>query len=100
MVRDAIVHVLEDPEIRLDILSHENQDLILEVILKLVEVKESRKRSESSLSDTDHAHAASPHKRGRTTNKSHKQVGGKRDDESCPNCGEPTHTVGNKEEEM
>lgn len=91
MVRDAVVCGLEDPKIQQDIVNHENQDPTLEATLRLVEAKESEKRSKVSLSSADHAHAASAYNKGRATNKIHKQIGGQRHDKSCPNCGEPTH---------
>ncbi len=53
MVRDAIIRGLEDSDIRLDILSESDQDMTLERVLKLVEAKESGKRSASRLLSGD-----------------------------------------------
>lgn len=92
MVRDAVICGQEDPKIQQDIVNHENQDPTLEATLRLVEAKESEKRSEVSLNSADYAHAASAYNRGRATDKIHKLIGGQRNDESCPNCGELTHT--------
>ena len=65
MVRDTLIRGLEDPEIRQDILGHENQDMALESVLKLVEAKESGKRSEASLLGADKAHGSSDYKKGK-----------------------------------
>ena len=88
MVRDTLIRGLEDPEIRQDILGHENQDMALELVLKLVEAKESGKRSEASLLGADKAHGSSDYKKGKKYPK-----GAKRS--TCTNCGEPSHEGGN-----
>ena len=49
MVRDTIIHGLEDNDIRLDILSDTNQAMTVEQTITLVEAKESGKRSASRL---------------------------------------------------
>ena len=53
IIRDTLVRGLEDPEIRQDLLGHENQDLTLEAVLKLVEAKESGKRLEAYLTGAE-----------------------------------------------
>ena len=65
MVRDTLIRGLEDPEIRQDIPGHENQDLTLEAVLKLIEAKESGKRSETSLLGADKDHGCSDYKKGK-----------------------------------
>ena len=80
MVRDTLIRGLEDPEIRQDILGHENQDIGLEAVLKIVEAKESWKRSEKSLLGADHAHGSSNHKNHKKNSKGSKRS-------ICMNCG-------------
>ena len=53
MVSDVVIHDLEDPEIRQDILSHENQDLTLETPL-----------SQKILRGKDHTNTVSMYKKG------------------------------------
>ena len=62
--------------------------MALESVLKLVEAKESGKRSEASLLGADKAHGSSDYKKGKKYPK-----GAKRS--TCTNCGEPSHEGGN-----
>ena len=88
MVRDTLIRGLEDPEIRQNILGHENQDMALEAVLKLIEAKESGKRSEASLLGADQAHGSSTYKSNKKSQKGSKRP-------TCMNCGEPCHEGGN-----
>jgi hypothetical protein len=48
MIRDALFAVLADPDIQQDVLSHNNQNLSLEVALTFISTKEAGKQSQSS----------------------------------------------------
>jgi hypothetical protein len=94
IVCDTLIRGLDDPDIRQDIMGHENQDLNLEAVLKLVEAKEFGKRSEASLAGTEGAHAFSNYKTIRAgvpgNSRSTQNVNGR-----CTYCGEPNHDGGN-----
>ena len=49
MVRDCLIKGLEDETIKLEILAQENQEMVLEDVIKLAEAKESGKRSADRL---------------------------------------------------
>ena len=88
MVRNTLIRGSENLKIRQDILGHENQDIALEAVLKLVEAKESGKRSEASLLGADKTHGSSNYKKGKKYPK-----GAKRS--TCTNYGEATSKGGN-----
>ena len=71
--------------IRQDVLGHVEQDLSLDAVVKLVEAKESGKRSEASLTVTEGAYASSSYKASKKRS----------DGEHCLYCGEPSHEGGN-----
>ena len=58
MVKDTIIHGLEDLEIKADVLGQQNQDMILEEVILFIEAKESGKRSQASLLSPDNAAAS------------------------------------------
>lgn len=63
MIRDTLVRGLDDPKIRQDVLGNENQSMTLEEVLRVMEVKESGKRSETSLTNSEGAHSLSSYRK-------------------------------------
>ena len=49
ILRDVLIRGIIDPEIQLDVLGHQNQNLSLEKVFQLVEAKEAGKRSASKI---------------------------------------------------
>ena len=93
MVRDALIHGLDDEEIRLDILGESRQDLSLEDTLSYVEAKESGKRSASHLigdSSISAAAVVSSYKcQGKVRAPSDPTEG--KGSSTCCNCGRTGH---------
>ena len=85
MIKDTLIRGLEDQEIQQDVLGHENQDMSLEDTVKLIEAKESGKRSQASL-HSDGAHAFSQYKKDKL-----KPVA---DKTKCGYCGSRGHGDG------
>jgi hypothetical protein len=94
MVRDSIIRGLEDNDIRLDILSEANQNMSLEEVLKLVEAKESGKRSASRLLGTGNttitAATSSSYRRSKQQQRGHTQNRSV-PDTLCGYCGKRGH---------
>ena len=67
MVKDTIICSLKEPEIQQDVLSQENQDMALEDVIKLIEAKESGKRSQASLLSPENAAAWSMYRKDKLT---------------------------------
>ena len=93
MFRDALIHGLDDEEIRLDILGESRQDLSLEDTLSYVEAKESGKRSASHLigdSSISAAAVVSSYKcQGKVRAPSDPTEG--KGSSTCCNCGRTGH---------
>ena len=58
ILRDVLTRGIADPDIQLDLLSDQNQNMTLEKVMLLIEVKESGKRCASQLLDTHGMEAA------------------------------------------
>ena len=70
ILRDILTRGLSDPEIQLDLLGDQNQNMTLEEVFKFVEAKEAGKRSASKLLDTHGAEAASSsYRRNKSANR-------------------------------
>ena len=52
ILKDHIIHGLSNQEIQLEVLAHQNQDMNLESLVKLIEAKESGRRSAHRLHDS------------------------------------------------
>ena len=83
ILRDVLTRGLSDPEIQLDLLGDQNQNMTLEEVFKFVEAKEAGKRSASKLLDTHGAEAAS-NKNANHVNNTPKKV---EKHEVCSYCG-------------
>ena len=59
ILRDVLTRGISDPEIQLDLLGDNNQNMSLEDVFQFIETKEAGKRSASSLLDSHAAEAAS-----------------------------------------
>lgn len=93
MIRDVLIRGLEDDEIRLDILADSNQDITLEQSIKLIEAKESGKRSASRLNNgTVSAAISSAYKsRDKAQFIQRKQTATSQLRINCSYCGKPGH---------
>ena len=83
IVRDTLIRGLADSEIRQGVLGHADQNLSLEDTIKLIEAKDSGKRSEASLIGSENASVSS-----------YKTIK-KKPDDPCTYRGEPNHGEGN-----
>jgi len=90
ILRDVLTRGLSDPEIQLDLLGDQNQNMTLEQVFQFVEAKEAGKRSASKLLDTQGAEAASSSYR---RNKNAVRAMPKKSDklETCSYCGKKGH---------
>ena len=53
ILKDHIIRGLSDKEIQLEVLAHQDQDMTLESLIKLIEAKESGRRSAHRLQDSN-----------------------------------------------
>lgn len=93
ILRDALIRGVADPDIQLDLLSHENQDMSLEDALQFVEAKEAGKRSASRLLDSHATDSASASVDAASSNyQKGKRLALKSDKkELCTYCGKAGH---------
>ena len=91
MVRDAIIRGLEDNDIRLDILSETKQDLSLEEVIKLIEAKESGKRSANRLLGSDSNNSSSSQYRRNKRQTQQYQNRPPAGQTTCGYCGKAGH---------
>ena len=86
ILRDVLTRGIADPDIQLDLLSDQNQNMTLEKVLQLIEAKESGKRSASQLLDTHGVEAARSSYRREKKNPLPAQQ-----DDRCGYCGKSGH---------
>ena len=86
ILRDVLTHGVADPDIQLDLLSDQNQNMTLEQVTQLIEAKESGKRSASQLLDTHGVEAARSSYRREKKPPFHSQQ-----DDRCGYCGRSGH---------
>ena len=65
MVRDVLARGICDNDIQLDLLGNSNQDMSLEEVTRLVEVKDARKRSSSRRLDSHAVESASSYRKSK-----------------------------------
>ena len=88
IVRDIIIRNIYDQDIQREILGHENQQMLLEPLIKLIEAKETGKRTQANLLGQNAAAAAmSTYKKDRRQEKVHRHG----QSHNCGYCGEPGH---------
>ena len=86
ILRDVLTRGVADPDIQLDLLSDQNQDMTLEQVTQLIEAKESGKRSASQLLDTHGVEATrSSYRREK------KPPFPSQQDDRCGYCGRSVH---------
>ena len=85
VLRDVLTKGIADPEIQLDLLGSNNQDMSLEEVFKFVETKEARKRSASRLLDSHTVESTS------SSYRKSKQTTQKQNQEPCSYCGKKGH---------
>ena len=85
MLRDVLTEGIADPEIQLDLLGSNNQDMSLEEVFKFVESKEAGKCSSSHLLDSHAVESTS------SSYRKSKQTSQKQNQEPCSYCGKKGH---------
>ena len=85
VLRYVLTEGIADPEIQLDLLGSNNQDISLEEVFKFVESKEARKHSSSHLLDSHAVESTS------NSYRKSKQTSQKQNQEPCSYCGKKGH---------
>lgn len=92
IVRDCVTRGLSDDDIRLDILSNENQDMELDTLVAYIDSKEAGKRSVSRLINSQGVEATrSLYKKQQSTSIREKTV-------TCSHCGQQGHGDGSNKQ--
>ena len=87
-IKSVLVHGLNDSEIQLDVLGHNNQNMNLEDTVKLIEAKEAGRRSAQKLIPQQGSAATSSYQRTTRTSMKNKTM---HQEATCTYCGEKGH---------